>query len=102
MPICYNNYEQVDAPILRMILKWCEHHKDDDTNRRIDYVRTPFYALPPIDEWDQSFMSVDLDTLFEITIVSSPPLPHISNKKAEPFPSPIWPRTSSTSPPSKT
>lgn len=84
-----------------MIFDWCEHHKNGDTSRRIDYVRTPFYALPPIDEWDQTFMTVDLDTLFEITVVSSPSLPHVSNKKSEPFP-PIWRRTSSTSPPSKT
>ncbi|KAF9639590.1 hypothetical protein BFW01_g11396 [Lasiodiplodia theobromae] len=61
--------ENVDAPVLRMILDWCEHHKNDDTSRRIDYVRTPFYALPPIDEWDQNFMRLDLDTLFEITVI---------------------------------
>ncbi|KAB2579277.1 E3 ubiquitin ligase complex SCF subunit sconC [Lasiodiplodia theobromae] len=62
--------ENVDAPVLRMILDWCEHHKNDDTSRKIDYVRTPFYALPPIDEWDRNFMNLDLDTLFEITVVS--------------------------------
>ncbi|KAF4537441.1 S-phase kinase-associated protein 1a [Lasiodiplodia theobromae] len=61
--------ENLDAPILRMTLDWCEHHKNYDTSRRIDYVRTPFYALPPIDEWDQTFMSLDLDTLFEITVI---------------------------------
>ncbi|KAL0259730.1 hypothetical protein SLS55_005470 [Diplodia seriata] len=58
----------VNAQILRTILEWCEHHKNDDTSRKIDYIRTPFYALPPIDKWDQDFMSgADLDTLFEIT-----------------------------------
>ncbi|KKY14855.1 putative s-phase kinase-associated protein 1a [Diplodia seriata] len=58
----------VNAQILRTILEWCEHHKNDDTSRKIDYIRTPFYALPPIDKWDQDFMSgADIDTLFEIT-----------------------------------
>lgn len=51
------------------MIEWCEHHKndpptagDDDDNRR---------KTTDIEEWDQKFMQVDQEMLFEIILVSS-------------------------------
>lgn len=57
---------------MKKVIEWCEHHKndpantgDDDDNRR---------KTTDIDEWDQKFMQVDQEMLFEIILVSSPPV----------------------------
>lgn len=55
----------VTAPILRKVIEWATHHKDD--------------PVPPVDEeevrdrrtddipaWDQEFLKVDQGTLFEL------------------------------------
>jgi hypothetical protein len=49
------------------VIAWCEQHKndpasanDDDDNRR---------KTTDIDEWDQKFMQVDQEMLFEIILV---------------------------------
>ena len=51
------------------MIEWCEHHKndppaagDDDDNRR---------KTTDIEEWDQKFMQVDQEMLFEIILVCS-------------------------------
>lgn len=51
------------------MIEWCEHHKndpptagDDEDNRR---------KTTDIDEWDQKFMQVDQEMLFEIILVSA-------------------------------
>lgn len=60
---------QVNEAVLKKVIEWCEHHKndpqsatDDDDNRR---------KTTDIDEWDQKFMQVDQEMLFEIILVSS-------------------------------
>ena len=52
---------------MKKVIEWCEHHKndppsasDDDDNRR---------KTTDIDEWDQKFMQVDQEMLFEIILV---------------------------------
>jgi S-phase kinase-associated protein 1 len=52
---------------LKKVIEWCEHHQndppsasDDDDNRR---------KTTDIDEWDQKFMQVDQEMLFEIILV---------------------------------
>jgi len=62
---------QVNEAVLKKVIEWCEHHKndppttgDDDDNRR---------KTTDIDEWDQKFMQVDQEMLFEIILVSAPP-----------------------------
>lgn len=59
---------QVNEAVLKKVIEWCEHHKndpqtaaDDDDNRR---------KTTDIDEWDQKFMQVDQEMLFEIILVS--------------------------------
>jgi S-phase kinase-associated protein 1 len=50
-------------------MEWCQHHvndaptaADDDTDTR--------KKTTEIDDWDQKFMSVDQEMLFEIILVS--------------------------------
>lgn len=70
---------QVNEAILKKVIEWCEHHKgdppaqaDDDSDSR--------KKSTDIDEWDQKFMQVDQEMLFEIILVSiNLPLPVMNN-----------------------
>ncbi|KAJ5302581.1 E3 ubiquitin ligase complex SCF subunit sconC [Penicillium atrosanguineum] len=60
---------QVNEAVLKKVIEWCEHHKndpptagDDDDNRR---------KTTDIDEWDQKFMQVDQEMLFEIILAAN-------------------------------
>lgn len=59
---------------MNKVIEWCTHHRsdppaanDDDTDSR--------KKTTDIDEWDQKFMQVDQEMLFEIILVrfNSPP-----------------------------
>ncbi|KAJ5888944.1 Skp1 family dimerization domain-containing protein [Penicillium taxi] len=59
----------VNEAVLRKVIEWCEHHKndppstgEDDDNRR---------KTTDIDEWDQKFMQVDQEMLFEIILAAN-------------------------------
>ena len=58
----------VNEPVLRKVIEWCNHHRsdppasnDDDSDSR--------KKTTDIDEWDQKFMQVDQEMLFEIILV---------------------------------
>ncbi|KAK7940883.1 Skp1 family- dimerization domain-containing protein [Apiospora aurea] len=60
----------VTEPVLRKVIDWCEHHRGDppasneeesDTRKR----------TTEIEEWDQKFMQVDQEMLFEIILASN-------------------------------
>lgn len=58
--------------MLKKVIEWCEQHKsdppaaaDDDSDSR--------KKTTDIDEWDQKFMQVDQEMLFEIILVRSSP-----------------------------
>ncbi|KAI1263950.1 S-phase kinase-associated protein 1A [Xylariaceae sp. FL1019] len=60
----------VTEPVLRKVIEWCEHHRndppstnDDDSDNR--------KKTTDIDEWDQKFMQVDQEMLFEIILASN-------------------------------
>ncbi|KAI0155925.1 Arf GTPase arl1 [Pestalotiopsis sp. IQ-011] len=60
----------VTEPVLRKVIEWCEHHRqdppptnDEDTDNR--------KKTTEIDEWDQKFMQVDQEMLFEIILASN-------------------------------
>jgi S-phase kinase-associated protein 1 len=60
----------VNAAVLTKVLEWCEHHKndpapaaDDDTDSR--------KKSTDIEEWDQKFMQVDQEMLFEIILAAN-------------------------------
>lgn len=55
---------------MKKVLEWCEHHRkdppasqDDDSDSR--------KKSTDIEEWDQKFMQVDQEMLFEIILVCS-------------------------------
>lgn len=57
----------VNESVLKKVIEWCQHHEndpqstgEDDDNRR---------RTTEIDEWDQKFMQVDQEMLFEIILV---------------------------------
>jgi len=59
----------VNEPVLKKVIEWCTHHRkdpqpsaDDDSDNK----KKP----TEIDEWDQKFMQVDQEMLFEIILVS--------------------------------
>ncbi|KAG0905001.1 hypothetical protein G6F33_012507 [Rhizopus arrhizus] len=60
-PIILHN---VNEKVLELVIEWCKHHKDDkeyeQEKRTID-----------IDEWDQKFMEVDQETLFDIILAAN-------------------------------
>lgn len=60
----------VNGPVLNKILEWCDHHKadppataDDDNESR--------KKTTEIDEWDQKYMQVDQEMLFEIILAAN-------------------------------
>lgn len=60
----------VNEPVLRKVIEWCTHHRadpppaaEDDSDSR--------KKTTDIDEWDQKFMQVDQEMLFEIILVCS-------------------------------
>ena len=61
--------QKVNEAVLRKVIEWCDHHKndplavaDDDSDSR--------KKTTDIEEWDQKFMQVDQEMLFEIILVS--------------------------------
>jgi len=60
----------VNESVLRKVIEWCEHHKadpplppDDDSDSR--------KKSSDIEEWDQKFMQVDQEMLFEIILAAN-------------------------------
>jgi len=60
----------VNESVLKKVIEWCEHHKndpaaatDDDSDSR--------KKTTDIEEWDQKFMQVDQEMLFEIILASN-------------------------------
>jgi S-phase kinase-associated protein 1 len=59
---------QVNEAVMKKVLEWCGHHRkdppasqDDDSDSR--------KKSTDIEEWDQKFMQVDQEMLFEIILV---------------------------------
>jgi Skp1 family, tetramerisation domain len=64
-------YKQINESVLKKVIEWCTYHKADppSTNDDDNDVRK---KTTDIDEWDQKFMQVDQEMLFEIILVSQP------------------------------
>lgn len=60
---------QVNEAVLRKVIVWCEHHKNDPPASSEDDSDSR-KKTTDIDEWDQKFMQVDQEMLFEIILVS--------------------------------
>ena len=50
-------------------MEWCDHHKQDPPSASDDNHNHP--KATDIDGWDQKFMQVDQEMLFEIILVRS-------------------------------
>ena len=52
------------SAIKKKVIEWCTHHRDDPTTQDDQERRNT-----DIDEWDQKYMEVDQETLFDIILV---------------------------------
>jgi S-phase kinase-associated protein 1 len=54
--------------VLEKVIQWCEHHKDDPPSTVVDEldfrIRSNY-----VDYWDQDFINVDEDMIFDIILV---------------------------------
>ncbi|TDZ18550.1 E3 ubiquitin ligase complex SCF subunit scon-3 [Colletotrichum orbiculare MAFF 240422] len=60
----------VNEAVLRKVIEWCDHHRSDpiQTNDEENDARK---KTTEIEEWDQKFMQVDQEMLFEIILASN-------------------------------
>lgn len=59
---------KVNEAVLRKVLEWCEHHRNDPPQAQ-DEETDARKKSTDIDDWDQKFMQVDQEMLFEIILV---------------------------------
>lgn len=59
---------QVNEAVMKKVLEWCEHHRNDPPASQDDDSDSRKKSTD-IDEWDQKFMQVDQEMLFEIILV---------------------------------
>lgn len=52
--------------MIKKVIEWCTHHRDDPATQDDQERRNT-----DIEEWDQKYMEVDQETLFDIILVSS-------------------------------
>ncbi|KAK4123543.1 E3 ubiquitin ligase SCF complex, Skp subunit [Parathielavia appendiculata] len=60
----------VNDPVLRKVIEWCEHHRNDAA-QSADDENDSRKKTTDIDEWDQKFMQVDQEMLFEIILAAN-------------------------------
>jgi len=60
----------VNDPVLRKVVEWCEHHRNDAA-QSADDENDNRKKTTDIDEWDQKFMQVDQEMLFEIILAAN-------------------------------
>lgn len=63
----------VTAAVLRKVVEWCAHHRDDPVES-IDDDSDAFEKAVEIDEWDQNFFLVEQNVLFDIIVVRTIPV----------------------------
>ena len=60
----------VNEAVLRKVIEWCEHHRNDPAQAQDDESDAR-KKTTDIEEWDQKFMQVDQEMLFEIILASN-------------------------------
>ncbi|KAK2761984.1 scf complex subunit skp1 [Colletotrichum kahawae] len=60
----------VNEAVLRKVIEWCEHHRGDPPVNA-DEENDARKKTTEIEEWDQKFMQVDQEMLFEIILASN-------------------------------
>ena len=61
---------QVSEAVLRKVLEWCTHHKNDPPPTQDDDADSR-KKTTDIEDWDQKFMQVDQEMLFEIILAAN-------------------------------
>ncbi|KAI9261413.1 E3 ubiquitin ligase complex SCF subunit sconC [Phascolomyces articulosus] len=56
----------VTAKVLRKVIEWCDHHRNDPVTQDDQERRNT-----DIEEWDQKYMEVDQETLFDIILAAN-------------------------------
>ncbi|KAK7750682.1 E3 ubiquitin ligase complex SCF subunit scon-3 [Diatrype stigma] len=60
----------VNEAVLRKVIEWCEHHRNDPPSTN-DEESDNRKKTTDIEDWDQKFMQVDQEMLFEIILASN-------------------------------
>ncbi|KAK1995206.1 Skp1 family protein [Colletotrichum falcatum] len=60
----------VNEAVLRKVIEWCDHHRNDPVQTQDDE-NDARKKTTEIEEWDQKFMQVDQEMLFEIILASN-------------------------------
>ncbi|KAK2011072.1 Skp1 family protein [Colletotrichum eremochloae] len=60
----------VNEAVLRKVIDWCDHHRNDPIQTQDDE-NDARKKTTEIEEWDQKFMQVDQEMLFEIILASN-------------------------------
>ncbi|EWC47799.1 E3 ubiquitin ligase complex SCF subunit sconC [Drechslerella stenobrocha 248] len=60
----------VNEGVLRKVIEWCEHHRNDPP-QPADEDSDSRKKSTDIEEWDQKFMQVDQEMLFEIILAAN-------------------------------
>ncbi|QDS70059.1 hypothetical protein FKW77_004287 [Venturia effusa] len=60
----------VNEAVLRKVIEWCDHHKDDPVSASDDDSDSRKKSTD-IEDWDQKYMSVDQEMLFEIILAAN-------------------------------
>lgn len=69
-PCTYSGAPQVSETVLRKVLEWCTHHKNDPTPAQDDDADSR-KKTTDIEDWDVKFMQVDQEMLFEIILAAN-------------------------------
>jgi len=62
--------QNVNEAVLRKVIEWCEHHRNDPLQSQDDESDAR-KKTTEIEEWDQKFMQVDQEMLFEIILAAN-------------------------------
>jgi len=60
----------VNEAVLKKVMEWCEHHKNDPQSTSDDDSDSRKKSTD-IEEWDQKYMQVDQEMLFEIILAAN-------------------------------
>jgi len=60
----------VNEAVLKKVMEWCEHHKNDPPATNDDDADSRKKSTD-IEEWDQKYMQVDQEMLFEIILAAN-------------------------------
>lgn len=62
----------MSSNVLKKVLEWCEHHKKDPEPLPTDYdADDSRRRTTEISDWDQKFIQVDQEMLFEIILAAN-------------------------------